>query len=322
MRNNNVQDGPNGKLAPKLAIRGLTYSSTTPTEPPILLVIGREKCGKSTSVTTLFGWPNPDSVPVVLAADPSGPDSCAKLGYRVPTLKIKDMPGLRYKDKVKAAVSALEDGFAHGPRPGSVVVDCVSTLVERLLSDEQQESKNPDPRAAYYPCELELRSLWNRLQDLSVPVIYLAWLREGGIYETRTPTGQKSKRLVLGGANIMGDKMRALVAGKAHMILLLEKVNVGRGAQGADEQGYIRQFRTATYDNIECGGRYYLPDPCPAHLGWVLSAIMNGPAFFQSIAGAVPDEARAPRTGEQRVSLETKGEKAARIGLAAEHRQR
>ena len=277
-QNGNQGNNQNGN---GFAIPGLTYTGSTPSEPPFLLVIGDAKVGKSTTAITLFDYPKKGDQPLVIAADPTGPDSCSKFGYRVATLKIRDMPGVSYKDKVKATITAIEQGIMNGTRPGSIVLDCVSTLIERLLSDEQQTSKNPDPRAAYYPAELELRGVMNRLQDLGLPIIFLAWLKEGGVYDIRTPTGQKGKRLVLGGASVMGDKMRALVAGKPHMILLMQKVKVGIGQPGADDQGHIRQFRTATYDNIECGGRYSLPDPSPAHLGWCLNAIMQGPAFFQ-----------------------------------------
>ena len=258
------------------AIPGVVVTGTTPKEPPLLLVISREKCGKSTLATTLFNWPNQGDEPLVLAADATGPDSCSKFGCQVQHIKIKDCPPLGFAAKFTYCTNLVEKYVQSGAsKPGSIMIDCMSTLAERIMSDDARFSKNPDPRSHYSAALDCIRNNLNRLIDLGIPVIMLSWLKEGGTFENTLASGQKVKRTVLGGPAILGQALRALVAGKAHMILMLDKVKIGHGEPGADQDGYVRQFHTRTYDSIEAGGRYTLPEPSPAHLGWCLDVIMG-----------------------------------------------
>lgn len=256
-------------------IPGMVYTSSVLSQPPFILILGREKCGKSTLALTLFDYPNKGDQPYVLAFDPTGPDSCSKFGVAVAHTKIKDLPPARFIDKAKMALDNLERAVQQGQRPGSIVLDCFSTMVEKILSEDARFSKNPDPRSNYRVALDFTRDYLNRLIDLGIPLIGLSWLEEGSVEEKEGPNGSKSRRMVLGGASILGKKARALVAGKAQMILILDKVKTGVGSPGADQDGYIRQLHTRTWENIEAGGRYTLPEPSPAHLGWCLNVIMG-----------------------------------------------
>lgn len=266
-------------------IQGVTLSGTVPPTAPLLLVVGGPKSGKSSTTISLYGYPGPDDQPLVISIDAGGVDSCSKFGFQVAHIKVKDMPGIDTAAKLNATLDAIERGMTSGKRPGSLVVDCMSTLAERLVAEESRVSKNPDPRSHYFKPLNVIRDFMNRLIDLGLPTVMLAWLEEGGVREEKTPSGQKVRRQYLGGPSIMGGKAKAQIAGKADMILVLDKHKIGLGQPGADQDGYIRQFHTRTWDSIEAGGRYTLPEPCPANLGWALAVI----------TGKIPNPALQPQ---------------------------
>lgn len=261
-------------------IPGLSFAGSQPNKEPMLLVIAREKYGKSSLSTTLFGWPTPQSMPLVLAFDQTGPDSCAKFGYQVPCIKPRDVPGSSYLDKCKFMIDAVEKMVAGGgPKPSAIVTDCVSTMVEKIVSETARTSNNPDTRSHYKPATEFVRDYLNRMREIGVPTVLYGWLREPFVQDTETKAGAKGKRMILGGVSVTGGQARDFVGGKPDMILILDKRRIGIGQPGTDEDGYVREFHTRTWSDISAGGRYshLLPDPCPAHLGGVLSAITGIP---------------------------------------------
>ena len=260
-------------------IPGVTMSGTTPTEPPTVMVISPPKYGKSTLAASLIGWPEPGMMPLILAFDATGPDSCAALGYPVPAIKVRDQAGATWIDKARTALSNIESAVrAKKTAPfGCIVVDCASTMIERLHEEAARTNKNPDPRSTYGIILEQSKEIMSRIHDLGLPVIWLAWMRESYIEESGEGQNKK-RRQVLGGPLITGN-FRARLAGTVHMITVLEKVNVGPKGEGADALGYRRELRTRTYNGIEAGGRYNLPDPFPAHLGYLLDAIMQRGSF-------------------------------------------
>lgn len=262
---------------PFSSIPGVTLTGQYPQEPPLLLVIGPEKCGKSTLATTLVNWPAQNDMPLVIAVDASGPDSCAKLGYSMPHIKVKDQPGRIFWEKCQYVLTTLENAKRSGQFPfTSIVIDCASTLAEKLHMDDMRENPSNDPRKNYGNILNQTREFMHRIVDLGLPSVWLAWLREAQVEEKVLPNGRKSKTTRLGGANIVGG-FRNILAGRASMILPLEKINVGSGQPGADETGYSRVLHTRTWDQIEAGGRYshLFPEPAPAHLGWVINQMMG-----------------------------------------------
>jgi hypothetical protein len=256
-------------------IQGLTFAGQGAVEPPILLVIGKEKCGKSTLALSLFDWPNQGDRPLVLAFDALGFDSTAQFAP-CPGVKVKDQPGLTFWDKTNNAITNLEQVFRSGRRTPftSLLVDCGSTMVDKFMQEGRGMGAR-DPRQAFgYALNKSNEVLW-RLIELGKPLIWLAWLKEG-FMDVQGSGQAKRTKMVLGGAQIEGS-FRAKLTGKATQVIILEKVKQ-LGAQGADAEGYVRQFHTRTYDNVEAGGRLsqFLPEPCPAHLGYVLSLLTQG----------------------------------------------
>lgn len=275
---------------PYASIPGVVLTGIYPQEPPLLLVIGHEKSGKSTLATTLIDYPGKGGMPLIIAADASGPDSCAKLGVQMPHIKIKDAPGRTFWEKTQWVLNTVENAKRGGQFPfTSIVIDCASTLAEKLHMEDVRENPSADPRRNYGAVLTQTREFMHRILDLGLPSVWLAWLREPQVEEKVLPNGRKSKTTRLGGANIVGG-FRNILAGKASMILPLEKINVGTGQPGADETGYARCLHTRTWDMIEGGGRYshLFPEPCPAHLGWVMN----------QMTGRQPEAAPAT-TGQQ-----------------------
>lgn len=275
-----------------IQIPGVVMAGTVPQEPPTLLVIGPPKYGKSTLAASLIGWPEPGMMPLVLAFDPTGPDSCASIGMPVPMMKIRDLAGATWMDRTRTALNTLEGVFRGKKAPfGSLVVDCASTMIERLHEDATRNTKNPDPRAAYGVILEQSKEILSRIHDLGVPTVWLSWMRESYIEESGEGA-QKKRRQVLGGPLITGN-FRARLAGTVHMITILDKINVGPGAPGADAQGYQRVLHTRTWSGIEAGGRYVLPEPFPANLGLMMDAILRRGQFAAAPA-APADAVEAP----------------------------
>jgi hypothetical protein len=150
-------------------------------------------------------------------------------------------------------------------------------MVERLFEDARRAITSKDTRQVYGVILEQGREIMSRIHDIGIPTVWLSWLREPFIIE-ETESGQKKKRQTLGGPLITGN-FRAKLAGTVHLIAVLEKVNVGPNAQGADTLGYARSLHTRTWAGIEAGGRYILPEPFPAHLGFMLDAILKRGQF-------------------------------------------
>lgn len=257
-------------------IPGISLVDALSNDAPIILIIAEEKAGKSTiAATTSVGYPEPGFDPLILAWDKTGPDACIKLGYQPHVMKIGDQPGNRWFAKAKHVMQTLENNApAIRQRYGAIITDCTSTMVDRLHEDARRFSPNPNPQSHFGDALMQSKEWINRIVDLGLPSIWLAWLRAPEVVETTTAGGAKTKKFIMGGPNILGNT-RSLIAGKAHHILYLEKQKVGVGQPGADEDGYLRVFHTRPFENINCHGRYshVLPEPAPAHLGYILGCI-------------------------------------------------
>lgn len=257
-------------------IRGVSLATSTQIDP-IILVIAREKEGKSTLGTTLVGWPEQGKQPLYIPFDETGPNSCLKLGYVPQTMKPSAFPGVRLWDRAKSIMTELESNRAAiRSAYGALIIDCASTMVDKLHEDARRYSQNPDPRSHFGETLMQAKEFMNRVCDLGLPTIWLAWLKEAELVESKTPSGGKNKKLLMGGPQILGS-FRQMLAGKAHHILILEKQKLGAGQPGADEDGYVRLFHTKPWENINAGGRYshVLPEPMYANLGMVLQMIRD-----------------------------------------------
>lgn len=276
---------PNGPApqAPNLignmpSIQGIAAVGPQMNKAPVVLVISAEKQGKSSLGVTLFGWPTTSKQPLFIAWDKTGPAACVNLGYSPHALTVPDLPGERHWQKGQAALKILEDNAnAIRAQYGALIIDCGSTMADRLHEDARRFSKNPNPRSHFGDCLMQCKEFFNRVVDIGLPTVWLSWLKEAEIEEINLPNGQKKTRVIPGGPQIMGG-FRNLLAGKAHHILVLEKQRVGTGVPGADAQGYKRVLHASPWANIACGGRYshLLPDECPANLAQILQAITTG----------------------------------------------
>lgn len=261
---------------PLPAIRGISLTDSSEAVP-IILVIAPEKAGKSTLGVSLVGYPEPGKEPLYIPFDENGPDSCLKLGYVPHKMKPSAFPGQRLWDRTRSLLNELEQQQqAIRARYGAFIVDCASTMVDKLHEDSRRYSGNPDPRSHFGEALMQSKEFMNRLTSIGLPTIWLAWLREPEMIESKTSSGGKSKRMLLGGPNIIGN-FRNMLAGKAHHILILDKQKIGVGQPGADEDGYVRMFHTRPWENINAGGRYshVLPEPMYANLGMILQMIRD-----------------------------------------------
>jgi hypothetical protein len=214
--------------------------------------------------------------PLFIAFDESGPNSCLRLGYQPHVIAPRRMPGADMWQKTREVLSRLEQqGPALRGIYGSIIVDCASTMLDFFHEAARSSSKNPDPRSHFGTALMQAKEVMHRLGQLGLPVWWLSWLREPEVVEENGPSGQKIKRMLPGGPNILGN-FRNMLAGKVQHIFALEKLNVGRGQPGADEEGFSRVFHTRDWANIRAGGRYshLLPEPMPAHAGMVMSAVL------------------------------------------------
>lgn len=264
-------------------IQGLTYAGQTPPEPPVIVVVAKEKVGKSALTLSLFDYPNPGDQPLVLAFDASGPDSCAQLSNRpVAVIKVGQQPGSTFIDQTRFALDQIENCFrSQRHNFTSIVVDCASTMTARFFNESA--SKKTNKQQAYGDVlDWSSNIMW-RLIELGVPTIWLSWLKEPYVEEKNG----KIVKTHMGGPQMTGN-FRGLIGGKATQILYLEKFNGGPNNPNADGQGYVRQIHTRPVQNINCDGRYSfkLPEPCPPDLGYVLRLIGTPNATQAPAAGA------------------------------------
>lgn len=264
--------------APTIPGIGIVVSNES--QNPEFLVIAREKDGKSATVgTTLVNWPRPGMHPLFVAFDQSGPNSCLRLGYQphVTGPHKFQQAGATVWERTKAMFASLEGNVqALRAAYGAIIVDCGSTMLDNFHEEARRFSKNPDPRSHFGEALMQAKETRHRLRGLGLPVWWLSWLREPETVEERAPSGQKTKRLIPGGPNIIGN-FRTMLAGVVQHIFILEKMNVGKGAAGADDMGFVRVFHTQDWANIRAGGRFshLLPEPMPANAGMVLQAVLG-----------------------------------------------
>lgn len=238
---------------------------------PTILVAGREKDGKSTLATTLFGFPEPHHQPLIFAVDPSGPDSCLNMGYAVHAIRVNEMAGPRWFDRIRSAIEVVEKNLPMiRQNYGSLVVDCASTASYRMLEDARRTSKNPDPRSHYQTMYTQFNELWWRLSDLNFPVVWLAWAGE--------PGQSDEGRVELAAPDIAGKRFARTIAGRAQHVFVLEKRMVGKGTPGADVHGYGRFLHSIPWNGQNAGGRFghLLPEPCPPDLAYIFRAARGG----------------------------------------------
>lgn len=258
-------------------VPGLMFTGSAPIKSPLVAVAAREKSGKSSCAVTLVDWPQPGDLPLVLAFDPTGPESCAKLinpktgqPYRVPYLRWIDQPGETYRDKTFAMLMKVQALLkTSGKKPTSLVCDCASTFTESLYAEAQQVIVTKDNRKRYgYVKDIAL-SFFSQICDLDLPTVWFAWLRE-----QETVQDGQVKRIDPGGVMATGS-FKDTLAGRAQQVVLLEKVNAMPNDPNAGSDGAIRRFWTKDYAGIRCEGRYELPNPMPANLAWLFHYIQN-----------------------------------------------
>lgn len=251
---------------------------------PIIVLQALEKDGKSaTSGTTLAGWQGKE--PLFLAWDRTGPDSCLRLGYSPKAIRIPDLPGQKvdpegrvadsFWAKGRAALAILESNRAEIVSTyNALIVDCTSTMSDRLFEEARRFSKNPDPRSHYGDVLLWCSEFMNRVVDIGLPTVWLAWMKPAETVQDKNTRGQTTTRLVPGGPLITGN-FKVRLAGKAHHIAILTKEKHTPETPGADDEGFVRMLRTKPWNNVTAGGRYshVLPDPMPAHLGVLFASI-------------------------------------------------
>lgn len=256
-------------------IQGVSYASQlAPTEPPLLTVTAGPKVGKSSLVPTLFDWPNEGDRPLILAFDRTGPDAIAQLGYAASVVKVEDLPGASIFDKSKNCLTNLEDIYiTKRLKPfSSIVVDCASTQAEKCWA----ATRGVNNTLQRYGKVLEsCTEFLDRLLELGVPVIYLSWLTKPWTEEKGSKSeGNYQVIQHKGGLNIRGG-FKDTLAGRSMMIFLLEKTKPAPAVKERDPDGFKRVFHTREYGSIECGGRYKLPEPMDANLGYALAMIMG-----------------------------------------------
>ncbi len=229
----------------------------------------------STLGTTLVNWPRSGMHPLFFAFDESGPNSCLKLGYQPHVMKVAKMSGLRTIDKARDGLTRLEANIVNLRNLyGSIIVDCASTMVD-LLHEDARRGKNPNPQSHFGDALMWSREVMHRLLSLGLPIWWLAWLREAETVEEKMGTGEvKVKKLIPGGANILGN-FRNILSGKVQHIFILEKRNVGPHP-AADEAGFVRLFHTRDHDNVRAGGRFshLLPPEMPANCQQVMNIVL------------------------------------------------
>jgi hypothetical protein len=272
------------------SLPGVVVRSTATNPSPMILVQAFEKTGKScTTITTLVDYPTKGKHPLVLAFDKTGPDSCIRLGYQPHVISVREYPqGKSLSERCRAVTQMLINNKAKlHEQHGAIVVDCASTMATWLLDESRSNSTNPDPRSHYNDMMTWGVEFIHRVIDLGLPTVWLAWLSEAEVSEERVaPGAPKKKKIQQGGVELPGKKFRKFIAGRADHILVLERQPSMVGAPGASTDGFARVFHTAPWDNINAGGRYshLLPEPAPAHMGYVLYSVASGKPLLELLS--------------------------------------
>lgn len=212
----------------------------------------------------------------MIAYDRTGPDSCAQLGYAVPNVKIEDLPGDTLLIKTQRFLDQMENVYiGKGKKPySSLIVDCGSTQAAKFWRSFEGVG-GADPRQRYGKVLDACTEFLDRITMLGVPVIYLSWLTEPYVIESGSKEkGTHKKEQIKGGLNIKGG-FKDTLAGRSMMILYLEKIKPALNDPNRDSDGFKRVFHTREYRDVECGGRYKLPEPMDANLGLALAMIMG-----------------------------------------------
>lgn len=166
-------------------------------------------------------------------------------------------------------------------------------MAEFLFQEIKLHSKNQDDRDVYKHMNNQCKAFFWQLCDLGLPTIWICWLREPA-----THVEKGASRFIPGGPQIPGEKFRDMLAGAVQSLVLLEKRIPGPNdhPQSISSDGWVRQFRTKSYAGINCESRFGLPDPMPAHLGYLLHLICAPtPQAGQQPVPQAPVQNGAPR---------------------------
>lgn len=197
----NKPQAPQPQPIPLPRIPGVVMSNNAPAEPPMILVLGPEKSGKSALSSTLVGWQG--KYPCVIAFDRTGPDTCSNIGLPVPVIKPSDEQGNSLMTKSRAMLDKLEQfcGKA-GDKPfNALVVDCASTMIDKLMLDamdefiRSHEGRRPKDKRQIYNVVLDQgREIIGRLTSLGLPTIWLTWLSRRSSRRPKTARTVRSRR--------------------------------------------------------------------------------------------------------------------------------
>lgn len=275
---------------------GVTIATDRDMQSPMLSVCSPPKFGKSrTVITSLIGWPTPNMQPLVIAVDDSGPLSCIDAGYYPHRVRLReeDFPGCAFDQRIRMALSSLTTRRQElRAQYGSIVVDCGSTLADKLHDAAKRLPKNannPQMQAPFFELGIWFKEVMNRIRELDLPSIWLSWQTEGFVHVEKDAQGRAKSTSQMGGPDIMGAKLRNYYSGQFAHNFILERRKVGTGmkdydtGQLGDADGNVRVLHSKPYNNVDAGGRLqrFLPPVCPAHLGWILSAITGKGPYAQ-----------------------------------------
>lgn len=275
---------------------GVTIATDRDMQSPMLSVCSPPKFGKSrTVITSLIDWPAPGMHPLVIAVDDSGPLSCIDAGYYPHRVRLReeDYPGVAFDMRIRMALSGLTARRQElRQRYGSIVVDCGSTLADKLHDAAKRLTKNannPQMQAPFFELGIWFKEVMNRIRELDLPSIWLSWQTEGFVQSEKDAQGRAKVTSHMGGPDIMGAKLRNYYSGQFAHNFILERRKVGTGmkdyetGQLGDGDGNVRVLHSKPYNNVDAGGRLqrFLPAVCPAHIGWILSAITGKGPYAQ-----------------------------------------
>jgi hypothetical protein len=271
-------------MAHDFGIQGVILASEAAMPPPHILVIGPEKVGKSTTIgKTLLNWPYEGAHPLFISIDRTGVQACRDAGFDPPHLPIDERLGPTTFERVMAAADRIETALnrAKPPPITSLIIDCGSTLGSLLFQDSRDETlggkKQKDPRKNYGEVLEQAQQIMWRIMGLGLPTFWLSWEKPGFV-EEKGSGAEKTRKTVLGGANITGN-FKVLLSGKVDQIIVIRKRKVGKAAEGADRHGFIRQFHTQQVELTDAGGRFSLPNPMVADAGLMLNMMYYSRGF-------------------------------------------